>query len=85
MFYAALAACTGLWWHWDAVGLPRLLMGSLLLLFVLLGTAKEAVEAYPVAILLVPAGIVIAAFFYYPLAPTAVILSLVFIVGVLWS
>ena len=83
-FYAALAAITALWWHWDAVGLPRLLMGTLLLLAVLLGIGRAMVWTHPVWIVLLPAAIVGAAFFYYPLAPTAVVLALVFIVNVMW-
>ena len=83
-FYAALAAITALWWHWDAVGLPRLLMGTLLLCVALLGIGREVVWIHPVWIVLLPAAIVVAAFFYYPLAPTAVVLALVFIVNVMW-
>ena len=83
-FYAALAAITALWWHWDTVGLPRLLMGTLLLIVALLGIGREVVWIHPVWIVLLPAAIVIAAFFYYPLAPTAVVLALVFIVNVMW-
>ena len=83
-FYAALAAITALWWHWDTVGLPRLLMGTLLLCFALLGIGREVVWIHPVWIVLLPAAIVVAAFFYYPLAPTAVVLALVFVVNVMW-
>jgi hypothetical protein len=83
-FYAALAACTALWWHWDTVGLPRLLMGTLLLLAVLLAIGREVVWEHPAWMLLLPAAIVVAAFFYYPLAPTAAVLALLFIVNVLW-
>ena len=83
-FYAALAACTALWWHWDQVGLPRLLMGTALLFAVLLGTGREAVWVHPVWVLLAPAAIIVAAFFWYPLAPTAVVLALVFIANMLW-
>ena len=83
-FYAALAACTALWWHWDEVGLPRLLMGSALLFAVLLATGREVVWVHPVWVLLAPAAIVVAAFFWYPLAPTAVVLALVFIANMLW-
>ena len=83
-FYAALAGCTALWWHWDIVGLPRLLMGTLLLIVALLGIGREVVWIHPVWIVLLPAVIVVAAFFYYPLAPTAVVLALVFIVNVMW-
>lgn len=84
VFYAALVACTALWWHWGDVGLPRLLMGMLLLFFILLGTAREVVWAHPVWIIVLPAAIVVAAFFYYPLAPTAAVLALVFIINMLW-
>jgi hypothetical protein len=83
-FYAALAACTALWWHWDEVGLPRLLMGSLLLFVVLLGTGREVFWTHPVWIILVPAAIIVAAFFYYPLAPTAAVLAFVFVANTLW-
>jgi hypothetical protein len=83
-FYAALAACTALWWHWDQVGLPRLLMGTALLFAVLLATGREVVWVHPLWVLLTPAAIVVAAFFWYPLAPTAVVLALVFIANVLW-
>jgi hypothetical protein len=83
-FYATLVACTALWWHWDTVGLPRLLMGTLLLLAALLGIGRAVVWTHPVWILLLPTAIVVAAFFYYPLAPTAVVLALVFVVNVLW-
>lgn len=83
-FYAALATCTALWWHWDAVGLPRLLMGTLLLFVVLLATGREVVWTHPIWIILLPAAIVVAAFFYYPLAPTAVVLALVFVANMLW-
>ena len=83
-FYAALAAITALWWHWDAVGLPRLLMGTVLLLFVLLAIGREVVWIHPVWIILLPALIVVAAFFYYPLAPAAVVLAAVFIVNEMW-
>lgn len=78
-FYVALATCTALWWHWDAVGLPRLLMGTGLLFFVLLGLGREVVWVHPGWMVLLPAAIVVAAFFYYPLAPTAIVLALVFI------
>ncbi len=83
-FYAALAACTALWWHWDQVGLPRLLMGTALLFAVLLATGREVVWAHPMWVLLAPAAIIVAAFFWYPLAPTAVVLALVFIANMLW-
>lgn len=83
-FYAALAACTALWWHWDQVGLPRLLMGTALLFAVLLATGREVVWVHPVWVLLAPATIIVAAFFWYPLAPTAVVLALVFIANMLW-
>jgi hypothetical protein len=83
-FYAALAACTALWWHWDDVGLPRLLMGTLLLLAVLLAIGREVVWAHPAWMLLLPAAIVVAAFFWYPLAPTAAALALVFIINLVW-
>jgi hypothetical protein len=83
-FYAALAACTALWWHWDVVGVPRLLMGTLLLLFVLLAIGREVVWVHPTWMLLLPAAIVVAAFFYYPLAPTAAVLALVFIANMVW-
>lgn len=83
-FYAALAACTALWWHWDQVGLPRLLMGTVLLFAVLLATGREVVWVHPLWVLLAPAAIVVAAFFWYPLAPTAVVLALVFITNMLW-
>lgn len=84
VFYAALAACTALWWQWDAVGMPRLLMGSLLLVLVLLATGREVVWTHPVCIILVPAAVIVTAFFYYALAPTAAVLGLVFIVNMLW-
>lgn len=83
-FYAALGACTALWWHWDDVGLPRLLMGSLLLVAVLLAIGREVVATHPVWMLLPPAAIVVAAFFWHPLAPTAVILALVLIINLVW-
>jgi hypothetical protein len=83
-FYSALAACTALWWHWSAVGLPRLLMGTPLLFAVLLATGREVVWTHPVCILLVPAAFVVAAFFFYPLAPTAAVVALVFIANMLW-
>ncbi|HRO10018.1 hypothetical protein [Amaricoccus sp.] len=83
-FYAALTACTALWWHWDQVGLPRLLMGTALLLAVLLATGREVVWAHPTWMLLIPAAIIVAAFFWYPLAPTAAVLGLVFIANMLW-
>ena len=83
-FYAALGACTALWWHWDDVGLPRLLMGSLLLIAVLLAIGREVVAKHPVWMLLPPAAIVVAAFFWYPLAPTAAILALVLIINLVW-
>ena len=83
-FYATLGACTALWWHWDDVGLPRLLMGSLLLVAVLLAIGREVVAAHPVWMLLPPAAIVVAAFFWYPLAPTAAILALVLIINLVW-
>jgi hypothetical protein len=83
-FYVALAACTALWWHWDVVGLPRLLMGTLLLLFVLLAIGREMIWVHPAWMLLLPAAIVVGAFFYYPLAPTAAILALVFIGNLVW-
>lgn len=83
-FYAALAACTALWWHWDQVGLPRLLMGTALLFAVLLATGREVVWVHPVWVLLAPAAIIVAAFFWYPLVPTAVILTVVFIANMLW-
>ena len=53
-FYAALAACTALWWHWDQVGLPRLLLGTALLFAVLLATGREVVWVHPVWVLLAP-------------------------------
>ena len=62
-FYAALAACTALWWHWDQVGLPRLLMGTALLFAVLLAIGREVVWVHPIWVLLAPAAIVVAAFF----------------------
>ena len=68
----------------DTVGLPRLLMGTLLLFFVLLGIGREVVSIHPMWIVLLPAVLVVAAFFYYPLATTAVVLALVFIVNVMW-
>lgn len=83
-FYAALAGCTGLWWHWDEVGLPRLLMGSALFVAVLLAIGREVVWAHPIWMLLLPAVIVVAAFFWYPLAPTAAVLALVFIINLVW-
>ena len=83
-FYAALGACTALWWHWDDVGMPRLLMGTLLLVAVLLAIGREVVATHPVWMLLPPAAIVVAAFFWYPLAPTAAILALVFIINLVW-
>ncbi|MFQ8433346.1 hypothetical protein [Amaricoccus sp. W119] len=83
-FYATLAGCTALWWHWDDVGLPRLLMGSLLLVAMLLAIGREVVATHPVWMLLPPTAIVVAAFFWYPLAPTAAILALVFIVNLGW-
>jgi hypothetical protein len=83
-FYVALAACTALWWHWDIVGLPRLLMGTALLLAVLLPIGREVVWTHPAWMLLMPAAIFVAAFFYYPLAPTAAVLALVFIVNLVW-
>ena len=83
-FYAALGACTALWWHWDQVGLPRLLMGTALLFAVLLATGREVVWVHPVWVLLAPAALIVAAFFWYPLAPTAVVLALVFIANMLW-
>lgn len=79
-FYATLGACTALWWHWDDVGLPRLLMGSVLLVAVLLAIGREVVATHPVWMLLPPAAIVVAAFFWYPLAPTAAILALVLVI-----
>jgi hypothetical protein len=51
-------------------------MGTLLLF--------EVVWTHPVWMLLLPAAIVAGAFFYYPLAPTAVVLALVFIVNLAW-
>jgi hypothetical protein len=83
-FYAALAACTALWWHWDQIGLPRLLMGTALLFAVLLASGRWVVWVHPVWVLLAPAAIMVAAFFWYPLAPTAVVLALVFIANMLW-
>ena len=83
-FYATLGACTALWWHWDDVGLPRLLMGSVLLVAVLLAIGREGVATHPVWMLLPPAAIVVAAFFWYPLAPTAAILALVLIINLVW-
>jgi hypothetical protein len=83
-FCAALAACTALWWHWDEVGPPRLLMGTLLLFAVLLAIGRKMVWAHPAWMLLLPAAIVVAAYFYYPLAPTAAVLALVFIVNMVW-
>ncbi len=83
-FYAALVACAALWWHWDVVGLPRLVMGTLLLFAVLLGIGREVVWTHPVWMLLLPAAIVVGAFFYYPLAPTAAVLALVFIINLAW-
>ena len=83
-FYATLGACTALWWHWDDVGLPRLLMGSVLLVAVLLAIGREVVATHPVWMLLPPAAIVVAAFFWYPLAPTAAILALVLIINLVW-
>ena len=83
-FYAALGVCTALWWHWDDVGLPRLLMGTLLLVAVLLAIGREVVATHPVWMLLPPAAIVVAAFFWYPLAPTAAILALVLIINLVW-
>jgi hypothetical protein len=73
-----------LWWHWDEVGLARLLMGTLLLFFVLLGTGRAVVWTHPVWIILLPAALVVATFFYCPLAPTAAPLALVFIANMLW-
>lgn len=67
---------------WDAVGLPRLLLGTLLLFAVLLGIGREVVWTHPAWML--PAALVVAAFFYYPLAPTAAGLALVFIVNMAW-
>lgn len=83
-FYATLGACTALWWYWDDVGLPRLLMGTLLLVAVLLAIGREVVATHPVWMLLTPAAIVVAAFFWYPLAPTAAILALVLIINLVW-
>lgn len=83
-FYATLGACTALWWHWDDVGLPRLLMGSLLLVAVLLAIGREVVATHQVWMLLPPAAIVVAAFFWYPLAPTAAILALVLVINLVW-
>lgn len=83
-FYAALAACTALWWYWDQVGLPRLVMGTVLLFAVLLATGREVVWVHPVWVLLAPAAIIVAAFFWYSLAPTAAALALVFIANLLW-
>ena len=83
-FYATLAGCTALWWHWDDVGLPRLLMGSLLLVAVLLAIGREVVATHPVWMLLPPTAIVVAAFFWYPLAPTAAILALALIINLVW-
>lgn len=83
-FYATLGACTALWWHWDDVGLPRLLMGSLVLVAVLLSIGREVVATHPVWMLLPPTAIVVAAFFWYPLAPTAAILALVLVINLVW-
>ena len=66
------------------VGLPRLLMGTLVLVAVLLAIGREVVATHPVWMLLPPAAIVVAAFFWYPLAPTAAVLGLVFIANMLW-
>jgi len=83
-FYAALAPCTVLWWHWDQVGLPRLLMGDGA---ALRGAARDRPRGRLGASvwgLLAPVAIIVAAFFWYPLAPTAVVLALVFIANTLW-
>lgn len=83
-FYGTLTICAALWWHWDVIGWPRLFMGTVLIFFVLLRAARMSAKSYPFWIVVVPTAIVVAAFFYYPLAPTAVILRLVFIFNVLW-
>ena len=83
-FYVALAACTALWWHRGDVGFPRLLMGTLLLVLPLLAIGREVVRTHPVCILLLPAVIVGAAFFSYPLALTAAVLAIVFVVNLVW-
>jgi hypothetical protein len=42
------------------------------------------VSTHPVWIILLPAALVAATFSYYPLAPTAAPLALVFIANMLW-
>jgi hypothetical protein len=81
-FYVVLAACTALWWHWDDVGLSRLLIGTLLIC-VLLATGREVVWLHPAWMLLAPAAIIVAASFYYPLTPTEDVLALVFTANML--
>ena len=83
-FYAALVNCTALWWPWDEVGLPRRLMGTARLFTILLATGHEVLWVHPVWVLLLPAAIIVTAFFWYSLAPTAVVLALVFIAYTLW-
>jgi hypothetical protein len=59
-------------------------MGTALLFAVLLGAGREVVWLHPVWVLLMPAAIIVAAFFWHPLTPTAVVLALVFIANALW-
>ncbi len=49
-----------------------------------LATGREVVWTHPLWIIAVPAATVVAAFFYYPLAPTATVLALAFMVNTLW-
>lgn len=84
VFYAAIAIWTVLWAYHGEVGVPRLFMGSLLLLAVTLWSGRAVGERHPIGVFLVPALIVVAAFFWYPLAPTAIFLGVAFLVNVMW-
>lgn len=83
-FYVALAACTALWWHRSDVGFPRLLTGTLLPVLAPLAIGREVVRTHPACILLLPAVVVVAAFFWYPLAPVTAVLAIVFVVKLVW-